>query len=193
MTNWRCNDDQLVSASWQEFHSPAEQCIDQNWPIFSWKSFLYFFENRFYIFLKILFIFSWKCFFIFSWKCFLYFLENAFDSEVFMIYFIVIWMSSLINPDLVECTNFFSATVEMVVVHFTIEKYPLTYIYKLFKYSNYQLSLYFHCFPLKSKQNQNCSVMIYRWCDYVSFHSILLVWHDVLCWFISLSLICFSL
>ena len=162
MTNWRCNDDQLVSASWQEFHSPAEQCIDQNWPIFSWKSFLYF-------------------------------LENAFDSEVFMIYFIVIWMSSLINPDLVECTNFFSATVEMVVVHFTIEKYPLTYIYKSFKYSNYQLSLYFHCFPLKSKQNQNCSVMIYRWCDYVSFHSILLVWHDVLCWFISLSLICFSL
>ena len=140
--------------------------------IFSWKSFLYFLENPFYIFLKIIFIF---------------------DSEVFMIYFIVIWMSSLINPDLVECTNFFSATVEMVVVHFTIEKYPLTYIYKSFKYSNYQLSLYFHCFPLKSKQNQNCSVMIYRWCDYVSFHSILLVWHDVLCWFISLSLICFSL
>ena len=176
MTNWQCNDDQLVSASWQEFHSPAEQCIDQNWPIFSWKSFLYFFENRF----------------ICSWKSFLYFLENAFDSEVF-IYFIVIWMSSLINPDLVECTNLFSATVEMVVVHFTKEKYPLTYIYKSFKYSNYQLSLYFHCFPLKSKQNQNCSVMIYRRCDYVSFHSILLVWHDVLCWFISLSLICFSL
>ena len=153
----------------------------------------YFLENPFYIFLKILFMFSWKCFFIFSWKCFLYFLENAFDSEVFMIYFIVIWMSLLINPDLVECTNFFSATVEMVVVHFTIEKYPLTSIHKSFKYNNYQLSLYFHCFPLKSKQNQNCSVMIYRWCDYVSFHSILLVWHDVLCWFISLSLICFSL
>ena len=140
--------------------------------IFFWKSFLYFLENPFYIFLKIIFIF---------------------DSEVFMIYFIVIWMSSLINPDLVECTNFFSATVEMVVVHFTIEKYPLTSIHKSFKYNNYQLSLYFHCFPLKSKQNQNCSVMIYRWCDYVSFHSILLVWHDVLCWFISLSLICFSL
>ena len=146
----------------------------------------YFLENPFYIFLKMFFYIFLKMFF-------LYFLENDFDSEVFMIYFIVIWMSSLINPDLVECTNFFSATVEMVVVHFTIEKYPLTYIYKSFKYSNYQLSLYFHCFPLKSKQNQNCSVMIYRWCDYVSFHSILLVWHDVLCWFISLSLICFSL
>ena len=118
MTNWRCNDDQLVSASWQEFHSPAEQCIDQNWPIFSWKSFLYFLENPFYIFLKMLL----------TVRC------------LWSMYFIVIWMSSLINPDLVECTNFFSATVEMVVVHFTIEKYPLTYIYKSFKYSNFQLS-----------------------------------------------------
>ena len=131
----------------------------------------YFLENPFYIFLKMLL----------TVRC------------LWSMYFIVIWMSSLINPDLVECTNFFSATVEMVVVHFTIEKYPLTSIHKSFKYNNYQLSLYFHCFPLKSKQNQNCSVMIYRRCDYVSFHSILLVWHDVPCWFISLSLICFSL
>ena len=128
------------------------------------------------IFLKILLIFSWKSF--------LYFLENAFDSEVFMIYFIVIWMSSLINPDLVECTNFFSATVEMVVVHFTIEKYPLTYIYKLFKYSNYQLSLYFHCFPLKSKQNQNCSVMISpMWLCIISQYIACLAWCSVLIYF----------
>ena len=148
----------------------------------------YFLENPFYFFLKIFFYIFLKILFIFSWKCFWQW--GVYDLHM---YFIVIWMSSLINPDLVECTYLFSATVEMVVVHFTIEKYPLTYIYKSFKYSNYQLSLYFHCFPLKSKQNQNCSVMIYRRCDYVSFHSILLVWHDVLCWFISLSLICFSL